>query len=199
MYNKTYELTQARSEGHHDKPHIRQAWRQGGLNEEGRDVWRVEISFKPEALIFADKESGEILNFTQWRDIDKAQILFGTFFQKLFKFVYPDNDNISRCTKVVLFNDIPAIDRKAISVKRCSTMSDRIFIKSLLTSATKYRDIKENKELYECAAKLAQAVINSCDLEWWYNKRGLKMEMPEEIKTMKTLQQWLEHKKTRKY
>lgn len=195
MYNKTHELTEARSEGHHDKPHIRQAWKLGGLNEEGRDVWRIEISFKPEALIFADKTSGEIKDYTKWQDIEQAQIIFGTFFNKLFKFVYPTDPNISRCEKVILFNNIPAIDRKAISVKKCSTMSDKIFIKSLLTSAAKYKDIRDNKDLYECAAKLAGAVINSCDLGWWYNKRGVKMDIPKELQNTKVLSQWLEHKK----
>lgn len=194
MYNKSYELTEAKSEGHHDKPHIRQAWRLGGLNEEGRDVWRIEISFKPEALIFADKASGEIKDYTKWQDIEQAQIIFGTFFHKLFKFVYPTNPNISRCEKVVLFNNIPAIDRKAINVKRCSTMSDKIFIKSLLTSAAKYKEIRDDKELYECAAKLANAVINSCDLAWWYDKRGIKMEIPKELQDTKVLAQWLDKK-----
>lgn len=198
MYNKTYELTQARSEGHHDKPHIRQAWQQGGLNQQGRDVWRIEISFKPEALTFADADTGEMLTFTQWQDIDQAHLLFGTFFHKLFKFVYPTNPNISRCEKVVLFSDIPKINRKTINIKRCSTMSDRIFIKALLTSAGKYKVIKDDKELFECAAKLAGAVIDSCDLSWWYDKKGIKMDIPEELQTTKVLSQWLEHKKDEK-
>lgn len=195
MYNKTYELTQARSEGHHDKPHIRQAWRLGGLDEEGRDVWRIEISFKPEALIFADKETGEIKDFTKWQDIAQAQLIFGTFFHKLFKFVYPTKKNISRCKRVVLFKDIPSIDRKAISVKRCSTMSDRIFIKSLLTSSAKYKTIRDDKELFECAAKLANAVIDSCDLSWWYDKKGITMDIPASMQDTKVLAQWIEHKK----
>ena len=195
MYNKTYELTQARSEGHHDKPHIRQAWKLGGLVDESRDVWRIEISFKPEALIFADKDTGEIVDYTKWQDIDKAPILFGTFLSKLFKFVYPTNKNISRCKPVTLFENIPAINRKTINVKRSSTMSDRIFIKSLLTAANKYKQVKNDEKLRTKAVELAEAVIDSCDLSWWYDKKGIDMDIPDELKTTKILSQWIEKKK----
>lgn len=194
LYNKTRELTEAKSEGHKDKPHIRESWKLNGLNEEERDVWRLEVSLKPEALVFADGNTGELLDFKKWETaLDNAQLIFGTYVDKLFKFVLPTDKNITRCKRIKLLSDIPAINRKVVNVKRCSTMSDKIFIKSLVTSL-KYSKINNDPKLYRNAIKLATAVIDSCDLEWWYNKIGRDGRLPNELASMSIMRQWLEHR-----
>lgn len=189
LYNKSKELSETRSAAHHDKPHIRKTWEEHGLNRQNQDVWRLEISLKPEALQFGDKDYGEWYDFSGWEGIEKnAPLIFGTYAAKLFKFVYPTDKNITRCKQLDLLPaDLPKVNRVVVDTKHPSTIGDKVFIKKLLTSR-KYKEILNNPDKFRSAIDVALGVIQSCDLEWWYNKKGLKID--DNLTSVKLLREW---------
>lgn len=189
LYNKTKELTDLKSNKHHDKPYIRQSWIDNGLTDDSRDVWRLEISLKPEALRFSDKDTGEFLDFTDIKSIDEnINLIFKTFADKLFHFVIPDDENITRCTDIQLLpSELPSVNRTVVNVSNPSTISDKVFIKRLMTSR-RYEKIRQNPEVFKAAVNVARAVLQSCDLEWWYNIKGNKIS--DDLPNVKLLDEW---------
>lgn len=163
LYNKTLELDTVKN-----KPHIREAWRLGGLDTT-RNVWRLEISYKSEALTFVDKNSGDMYDFSQLETLNDYKTLFWTFCKKLFCFTDPStNNNVSRQEIIKLFNEDVDIDRKIWNFHNDSNISDRIFIKRLY-QAEQY--CRVDKHVKQQADEVLQSVINSCHLRRWFDMK----------------------------
>lgn len=105
IYNKSLELSESK-----DKPYIRQAWRDAGLDET-RPIWRVEFSVKSKIKNYVKLDTGEVWPNTLSRYDDKHRliIVFLSLASKYFHFkkrVYLDNGNEQRkdrCPDKVLF------------------------------------------------------------------------------------------------
>ena len=105
LYNKTKEMDEV-----HEKPYIRDAWANCGL-QNGKDVWRLEISIKSDGRTVVDTGSGEIVKFSV-QDIatpEQRMFLFFVFAQKYFHWRYNRGETRkARAKDVGLFN--PGLD-----------------------------------------------------------------------------------------
>lgn len=172
LYDKTLELSQ------HDKPWIRDLWKQGGLDI-SRKVWRLEVSLKGKSMKFKDKATGE--DYTATADglhkVSEVSLLYHTFVRKFFSFVRnrAGITNITREPVIQLFNGEPYMDRAVLRPVTGSTNAEKILIRQLWQMSDRYRapDILADEGLTKL---LATNLAGACDLNRWFElkKSGWK-------------------------
>jgi len=168
LYNKTLELRQER-----DKPYIRQAWQDAGLNV--HDVWRLEVSISRKGMQFKEKKTGEFIQISPDKilgkngDIEVRQ-LYVTFIRSLFFFFYPSGQkNVSREKPIALFTECTESERGVVSSKNTTTRSERIMIKNLYMLAKRYRGLNMADDF--AGMELAFKMADNADLQGWMAKR----------------------------
>lgn len=172
MYNKSMELREVQ-----DKPYIRDYWRACGLNL-NKDVWRIEIAMHAKTLNFANKETGEIRNIEIGNLQSQIVSLFTTMLRSLFKFVIPDNKNVTRCTKVALLPETFAVDRQVLRNVTGSNRAEKVLIHQLHDIIKKYRYFQGAKAIETSAncTTLEWDMVKACDLQEWYRKKAPKWD-----------------------
>lgn len=170
LYNKTYELLTIK-----DKPHIRQLWRQVGLeNSPQCPVWRLEISLKSGAMRFKDKINNQKITISNENLCENTfiSLVFHTFAKSLFSFVRNrvGITNISREKRIQLYNDEPYINRAILRDGDSGNRPQKILIKSLWQMSQRYRghEIIEDEGI---SKMLALELAKSCDLGEWFNAK----------------------------
>lgn len=170
LYNKTLELEEQTK-----KPWIEQCWSQAGLDPS--DVWRLEFSLKSDALRFADRNTGDIVEFnlsnlTASEPAYSMRDLYFAMLHSLFFFYYPTGQkNVSREREIDLFGDEVTIDRAIFRESNPSTRAERIMLKNLFTIRKRYRNITCAEEFR--ARMLGQHLAHTMRLEDWYiEKQG---------------------------
>lgn len=106
LYNKTEEMSAVT----HDKPYIREAWKNCGLDL-NQDVWRVEFSIRPELRNLIRETDGKQLpvDIMQFRTRPQILNLFFMLADRYFRFCYvekkPDGtlQRKDRCRQKILF------------------------------------------------------------------------------------------------
>ena len=169
LYNKTLELKEV-----HDKPYIRDSWKAAGLDM-SQDIWRLEVSIKPEGLKIADKDTGEVKNYN-YNNIEQCkQEIYNTFVKSLFTFAVKDNANISRCTVIKLLPTNGACNRIQLRNVTGSTVVERMLIKKLHTISDEYRYFSELGNIASIADihRAEDELCRATDLEEW-RKNKLK-------------------------
>lgn len=83
LYNKSMELRRVQ-----DKPYIRDAWRAAGLDESGRDVWRIEFALTAQMQSQRAKRTGEYKrkNLSDYDTREKLWLQFVALYAKYFDF-----------------------------------------------------------------------------------------------------------------
>lgn len=97
MYNKSLEMEQVKS-----KPYIKDAWKECRIGNK-RDVWRLELSIKPDRKNMINKEYGDIVEL-KIGNIDTPNKLMETFFryqQHYFKFKVNDGKTKKKNAKIL--------------------------------------------------------------------------------------------------
>ena len=168
LYNKTLELEEQTK-----KPWIENAWALAGLDP--RDVWRLEFSLKSDALRFADRNTGDIIDFKLANLSDPTtdytiRDLYFAMLHSLFFFYYPTGQkNVSREREIDLFGDEIAIDRAIMRESNPSGRAERIMLKNLFTIRKRYRNITCGEEFR--ARMLGQHLAQTMRLEDWYKEK----------------------------
>lgn len=139
LYNKTLELAQ-----NHDKPYIRQAWLDAGLDL-SIPVWRLEFSIKAESRHVVSSDGDLIeMNLTNIDTREKLLFLFMGLAQKYFhfkrvEFIGDKPKRKDRCKDVTTFIYAKGIEPYRpihIVEKQIPDRTDRILLKRL----ENYRD-----------------------------------------------------------
>lgn len=168
LYNKSLELKEVR-----DKIYIRDMWAANGLDVT-KPVWRLEVSMKSKALKLIDKNTGECKEYNNIKTLQSITTeLYFTMINRLFTFVHKDNNNISRCTKIVLFEGQPQTNTIFLRNVTGSNRTEKIFIKNLYLLQSRYRAFKElsNLPILADAERVMETMIKATDLQGWYNEK----------------------------
>ena len=144
LYNKTMELNRAG----HDKPYIRDIWKQAGLPED-RDIWRIEFSIHAGKRHQIVKSSGQYqeIKLEQLSTPELIQLQFFSFYSEYFHFKVREttrNGTPKRkdlCKSVVFFvkQDKPAFEPTTVTAKQDVGRTDRMLIKRLREIASTAR------------------------------------------------------------
>lgn len=174
LYNKSLELaTQT------DKPYIRDQWINAGLDPR-KNVWRLEISMKSDAMKLYNKTNKQSINITynKLTSYDYVKHLYYALVKKYFSFIKNDHpvNNITREPIIQLFNEAnSATDIGILREVGCSNLSDKVFIKSLYTAAYKYPFIDLDKDALQA---IADKISSGVDLFRWKLDKQQTWEQP---------------------
>lgn len=168
LYNKTLELEEQTK-----KPWIIDCWTLAGLDP--TDVWRLEFSLKSDALRFADRNTGDIIDFSLanlngTNTTYTMRDLYFAMLHSLFFFYYPTGQkNVSREREIDLFGDEIAIDRAIMRESNPSSRGARIFLKNLYCVRKHWRNLTLDEELQ--AQDIGAHLARTMRLEDWYKEK----------------------------
>lgn len=168
LYNKSLELQEEKM-----KPYIVDCWKKAGLDV--KNVWRLEISLKKDALKFYDANTGMIVDFQLKNIIDPSPdeniaVLYFAMLRSLFFFFHPTGQkNVSREKMLQLFDDEVEIVRRVLREDNPSDRTERILIKQLHTLALRYRGISTDEKFQ--AMEMAKHLAHTMQLDDWYQDK----------------------------
>lgn len=179
LYNKTKELDEVK-----DKPHIRQAWQEAGLDL-SKDVWRLEFSLSSKALHFMD-DTGQVYDFSNIKTLDMKTCsdLFWSLVGHYFQFVDPDDgqDNTTRKKRIDLFDERCTIKRRSLRLHYSTGIPEKVLLKRLY-QLNKYPGIDLNM-MYN-AQMISQRIIDhNPHLREWYERKREQWDKGEDIRPM---------------
>ena len=150
LYNKSLEMKEVK-----EKHHIRTLWALCGLNN-GRDVWRLEVSVHPSRIRWFDKAYGEIskLTFGTFFYYSELRTMYRALIDQYFCFKVNDGTrNKTRMKNVELFMANSCLSRFIdYSSVKDSSRSDVVFVYRLLNYADLYLDKSDELPSYVCRA-----------------------------------------------
>ena len=176
LYNKSIEMEDVKH-----KAHIAELWKQNDIGKD-KQVWRLEVSLKSEAMTYVDDDSGEYfkLNLEHLKDNKFIKKLYYSLIQKYFEFRKNDGTkNKSRMKKVDLFDqDKMTYKRIKITNEPDYTRRDKVLLKNMYLYEKRYpnatniaklassqieRDLKNSDYLYKYFMKKKQLWDNEED------------------------------------
>lgn len=141
LYNKTKEM-----QDNVMKPWIIESDKRAGLDV-ARDIWRLEISLKSQALKYVDKCTGEefTLDYDRLCNQERLKKIMGGLVDKYFKFIPSSCAKNRYKNKVIELLPLSGYVLKTVNVRTFedSSRSDRIFIKKFLTESLNSPEIDE--------------------------------------------------------
>ena len=140
LYNKSKEMRDVKW-----KTWIHECWRLAGLDLE-RDVWRLEVSLKGQAMKWANKDSGEEWDITLKDLFNSAylQMLASSLFHKYFAFVPHTNakNRYKNQRMELITTEWFKCARIYAREHEDANRADRIFIKKALAEAKKSAELR---------------------------------------------------------
>lgn len=129
LYNKTKELQEVK-----DKPYIRQAWKEGGLDEK-ETIWRMEFSLRTKQLRNVQRRTGEFFRLSlEWlKTKGMIEAMFDAVEKHYMDFRINDGQaQKRRMKKLILFNDAESIYKLYTPTNTAQTgRMDKIIINKL--------------------------------------------------------------------
>lgn len=148
LYNKSKELDEIK-----DKPHIRAAWQEAGLNEQ--KVWRLEFSISNQGTKIRDLTNG-FINTLFHDDVNTAEAVkqyFHAYAQKYFSFKVIRNGagaKYKELQDVELFDPGSKVELKPVTISRLKECgkTDKVIYNNL-EKAREYIAATDHSEKYE--------------------------------------------------
>lgn len=180
LYNKSKELDEIK-----DKPHIRTAWQEAGLNE--KKVWRLEFSISNQGTKMRDLTNGFVYTLFH-DDVNTAEMVkqyFHAYAQKYFSFKVIRNGigaKYKDLQDVELFDPESKVNLKPITISRLKECgkTDKVVYNSL-EKAREYLASTDHSKMYEID-KSIQLVQNY--YRELYNIKHLATENEHSIKKL---------------
>lgn len=179
LYNKTKELEEVK-----DKPHIRQAWEEAGLDLT-KDVWRLEFSLSSKALKFRD-DDGVFYDFTTINTLDmkRCSDLFWSLVGHYFQFVNPHDGvtNTTRKKRIELFDEHCTINRRSLNLHYNTGIAEKIFLKRLY-QLTRYPGM-EMQMIWNAQDIANRITAYNPNLREWFERKREQWEKGEDVRPM---------------
>lgn len=173
IYNKSKELAEVEN-----KPHIREFWKNGGIDETREDVWRCEFRIQNFDFLLTDTETGEVINYNgntaglnSLDIINNCENLFNALALHYLEFKIQANDtNTTRKKTFYIFDNDKKIQfRRTYNDSPESGRAVKIFIKKLWELNNDLRGT--DYELSIEGDKVLNNVIQAHQLFGWASKK----------------------------
>lgn len=152
LYNKSEELRQAQVKDYNPKQYIRDCWKNAGLDEGERDVWRIEVRLTSNARTLLNTTTGELIPMTlRSLSPENFELAVRSIFAKWSVLYYVPKDlssfnHTDRLKRVAILDGAP---EEVVSMPRADAEKQGLphssYIKGVMSTIQKftecYRDI----------------------------------------------------------